>query len=162
MATESTTATITLTKGPKTYRIGNLTFVKDTPVSVAITSLTQRLVERLRGNPNFVVSMPSKKGKKTADDKGKKKSTPPPPPEDDESEDESEEGEEESEEEDESEGEEEEPSESALAAYARKDLKDLKKGELLKIAKSLKVKKVNAELSRNAIIDAIMVAQGAE
>lgn len=163
MATESTTATVTLTKGPKTYRIGNLNFVRDTPMDVPITTLTQRTIERLRGNPNFVVSMPSKKGKKAADDKGKKKSTPPPPPEDDESEDESEESEGEEEAEgDESEGEEEEPSESELTQYARKDLKDLKKGELLKIAKALKVKKVNAELSRNAIIDAIMVAQGAE
>ncbi len=160
MATESTTATVTLVKGPKTFRTGAYAFNKDQPTQVPITSLTQKMIDYLKASPNFVVQMPSKKAKK--DDKKKAKSLPPPPPEDDESEDESEEGEEDEGEEDETEGEEEEPTEEEVVQFARKDLKDMKKAELLKLAKSIKAKKVKPEMSRDAIIDAIMAAQGAE
>jgi uncharacterized Zn ribbon protein len=159
MATESTTAIVTLLKGPLTYRVKEYSFRQLSPIQIPINARNAELLEQLRGDANFEVKMPSKKADpKKAEAKGKKASSPPPPVDESEEDETEEEGDED---EDESEEQEEETEEKA-AGHARAELKDLSKADLLKIAKKLKVKGVSKQLSRSAIIDAIMEAQGGE
>lgn len=161
MATESTIATVTLVKGPTTFRVREYIFKQGTSIQIPITPRTESLLARLRSDKNFSVKMPSKKAAEPVKAGKSKKSTPPPKVEVDEDESEEELEEDESEEEGE-EDESEEETEEKTAEYARAKLKDLSKADLLKIAKKLKVKGVTKQLSRSAITDAIMQAQGGE
>jgi hypothetical protein len=156
MATEST-AQVTLVKGPLTLKIGAFTFKRDSAIPVPINSRTEALIAKLRNDPKFHVTMPSKKAKPVDKESGKKKrvSEPPPPVDDD---NEEEEGEEEEEGDEDDDEEDEDQDEAGAEQYARKELKDLKKAELLKIAKTFKLK-LDPSSSRNTIVDAIMEAQ---
>jgi hypothetical protein len=148
MASESTSVTLTLVKGPLTHTIRGMTFRLNEPQHLAIDSSNQDIVERLKLDSNFRYEGPSKK-------KAKKQSSPPPPPED--SDDGEDSDEETSDDEDES-----EESESKSEEFSRASLRGLSKKELLKISKKLKVKGVDASMSRSAIVDAIIETQGAK
>lgn len=153
MASESTSVTLTLIKGPLTHTIRGLSFRLNEPRHIAIDSSNREIIERLRLDPNFRYEGPSKK-------KAKKLSSSPPPPPKDEPEDEDEDSDEET---DDGEGEEEsEESESKSEEFSRASLRGLKKGELLKISKKLKVRGVDESMSRSAIVDAIIETQGAK
>jgi hypothetical protein len=148
MASESTSVTLTLVKGPLTHTIRGMTFRLNEPQHLAIDSSNQDIIDRLKLDPNFRYEGPSKK-------KAKKQSAPPPPPED--SDDGEDSDEETSDDEDES-----EESESKSEEFSRASLRGLSKKELLKISKKLKVKDVDASMSRSAIVDAIIETQGAK
>jgi hypothetical protein len=150
MATQSTTAIITLVRGPLSFRAGTLVFKRDQPVPVAMTERTAKLIAQCRSSSNFSVQMPSKKaGVKPA--KPSKRVV--------EEVEETEEEETEAEEEGEEEAEAEADTEEAAEAWTRKSLKSLSKKELLGVAKELTVK-LDAKAARSAIIDAILEAQG--
>lgn len=151
MASENASVTLTLFKGPITHTVRGLTFRQNEPQHLAINEANADIIERLKMDPNFRYEGPSKKAKKKA-------SAPPPPPEDTDTD----EGEDEESEEETDEGSDEEDSEeseSKSEEVSRASLRGLKKRELLKIAKKLKVKGVDASMSRTVIVDAIIETQ---
>lgn len=152
---------VTLRNGPVSVEVQGYRFARDRTVTVP--DADEALALRLKGDANFeVVSL--KPASAAPAPAAKKAKVPPPPPPDDEEDSEEgsdEESEEEDEEDEETDLDGDEEGGDQSAPLTRKELKGLKKADLIEIATTNSVE-VSPDASKNELIDAILEALGEE